>query len=365
MKFASAVLYLGSALCASAGTTYKMVQEYEGQTFFDGWDFYGNFDNLTHGDAIFVSASEASTSSLAYVNPSTNRAIIKVDNTTQVPFNEKRNTVRITTKDRYAVGSVWVADMYHVPYGCSVWPAFWASAPNWPAGGEIDTFEGVNQVTRNQMALHTTPGCTLRQDKSSLTQTSSLINSTNCDSAANENEGCVVTDPSTQSYGEVFANSGGGVFVTELAESGVSIWFFPRDVVPDSISSNGSSIDTSTLGTPVANFPSGPGGCDVNQHFEPQNLIFGITLCGDFAGAPNVFSETCSGKCYNDYVIGDPSVYNNAYFDVASVRVYGQSGKDVVVRTGAASNSAASHKRDGGVLPLVVFALVSFVFGWM
>jgi hypothetical protein len=42
---------------------------------------------------------------------------MKVDNKTQVAFNQKRNTVRITTKDRFAVGSVWIADMLHVPFG--------------------------------------------------------------------------------------------------------------------------------------------------------------------------------------------------------------------------------------------------------
>lgn len=65
----------------------------------------------------FVSADLAASDKLAYVDPGTNRAIIKVDNTSTVPFNEKRNTVRIATKDRYAVGSVWVADMFHLPYG--------------------------------------------------------------------------------------------------------------------------------------------------------------------------------------------------------------------------------------------------------
>lgn len=35
----------------------------------------------------------------------------------------------------------------------SVWPAWWSTGTDWPAGGEIDTFEGVNQQTNNQMAL--------------------------------------------------------------------------------------------------------------------------------------------------------------------------------------------------------------------
>lgn len=90
-------------------------------------------DNLTNGDAMFVpnlldhslsrdtelsysfiSASDNANDKLAYVDPNTKHAIMKVDNTTVVPFNDKRNTVRINTADRYGVGSVWVADMMQV-----------------------------------------------------------------------------------------------------------------------------------------------------------------------------------------------------------------------------------------------------------
>lgn len=62
----------------------------------------------------FVSASDAS--SLAYVNDAGN-AIMKVDNTSTVAFNDKRNTVRISSKDEFSSGSVWVADMLHFPFG--------------------------------------------------------------------------------------------------------------------------------------------------------------------------------------------------------------------------------------------------------
>jgi hypothetical protein len=80
-------------------------------------------DNLTNGDAIFVTSSVASSSKLAYVDSTTNRAIIKVDNTSTVAFNDKRNTVRISSQDEVGVGSVWIADMYHVPFGVRF---FWA-----------------------------------------------------------------------------------------------------------------------------------------------------------------------------------------------------------------------------------------------
>jgi hypothetical protein len=50
---------------------------------------------------------------------------MKVDNKSSVAFNQKRNTVRISTKDRFAVGSVWIADMLHVPFGVSLLCPLW------------------------------------------------------------------------------------------------------------------------------------------------------------------------------------------------------------------------------------------------
>ncbi|KAG7444204.1 glycoside hydrolase family 16 protein [Guyanagaster necrorhizus] len=320
----------------AAGTTYEMIKEYAGSGFFDDWDYYDNYDNLTNGDAIFVGSG----SDLTYIDSTTNRAIMKVDNTSTVAYNYKRDTVRIASKDRYEVGSIWIADMYHVPYGCSVWPAWWSQAPDWPTGGEIDTFEGVNLVTMNQMALHTESGC----KQVDPVQSSTLINTTDCDYEVDDNDGCVVTDPSTASYGAKFAAAEGGVFVTEFAETGISIWFFSRSSVPSSISSNSSTIDTDNLGTPVANWPKG--GCDIDTYFTAQNLIFDITLCGDFAGTASIFNETCTGTCYTDYVIGNASYYDTAYFDVASVRVYGVNGTDTTASSSSSSGAMSNNLWD-------------------
>lgn len=334
-------MLLGDLVLPVHAATYNLAKEYSGPTFFDEWAFYGQADNLTNGDAQFVSAAQGAQDRLAYVDTTTNHAIIKVDNTSTVAGLDKRNTVRIQTNHMFSIGSVWIVDMLHVPYGCSVWPAFWSKAPTWPEGGEIDTFEGVNMVQNNQMGLHTNPGC--KQVQPNQTTNSTWIPSTDCSVQANSNQGCIVLDPDTTSYGAAFANAGGGVWVTEFAQTGISIWFMPRAKVPSVISSNSSTIDTSAFGTPTANWPTG--GCPMDTYFSPQNIVFDITLCGDLARPPNIFSQTCPGVCYNDWVLGNGSNYNTAYFEIASMRVFSQSGTNTVVSPNAALGLLGSASR--------------------
>ena len=63
----------------------------------------------------------------------------------------------------------------------------------------------------------------------------------------------------------------------------------------------------------------------------------------DFAGATNVFSETCSGTCYTDYVIKDPSLYDTAYFEVDYVKVFSASGTNTIVSEDAADRAWVSR----------------------
>lgn len=83
--------------------------------------------------------------------------------------------------------------------------------------GEIDILEGINQMTTNQMSLHTAAGCT---QASGVTQTGTTTQ-TDCNLSVNSNNGCTVIDESTDSYGAGFESAGGGVWVTELADSGI------------------------------------------------------------------------------------------------------------------------------------------------
>lgn len=73
---------------------------------------------LTQYVGSYLSAKQASQFNLATVNAAGN-AVMRVDNTSSLGFGDKRNSIRISSKSRYTVGSVWIADMVHMPYGVS------------------------------------------------------------------------------------------------------------------------------------------------------------------------------------------------------------------------------------------------------
>jgi hypothetical protein len=49
--------------------------------------------------------------------------------------------VRLESKEKFDLGSVWLIDVAHLPTGCSVWPAIWTVGDNWPVNGEIGVYE--------------------------------------------------------------------------------------------------------------------------------------------------------------------------------------------------------------------------------
>lgn len=71
-----------------------------------------------------------------------------------------------------------------------------------------------------------------------------------------------------------------------------------------------------------------------------------------------MFAETCSGICYNDFVIGPPSNYDNAYFEVRSVRVFGTSSAVDIVQ---GSNGTSQKKAKGALLAVLVMTLLVFL----
>ncbi|TFY83334.1 hypothetical protein EWM64_g679 [Hericium alpestre] len=227
------VLFVSLLPLIQAATCYDIVREYSGQTFFDRWDFYGSWDNLTLGDVWWLDQNTASQQRLAYID-NNGRAVMRVDNTTTVANNDKRNSVRITSQDSYGAGSLWIADITHLPWGCSVWPAFWTKGPTWPDNGEIDIIEAVNVhplsppsplsacanpapsqlMGNNQYALHTTPGCVFTEGA---VQTGRQQGTKDC----SQGSGCVVAETKPNSFNAGFNDAGGGVWATQFDVEGV------------------------------------------------------------------------------------------------------------------------------------------------
>ncbi|CAD6570198.1 MAG: hypothetical protein CYPHOPRED_003797 [Cyphobasidiales sp. Tagirdzhanova-0007] len=294
----------------------SLAQAYAGQTFFDDWTFNASLaasviDNTTQGNIHYLSRDASTAAGLTFINAAGN-AIIKVDNTTSgvgdLTFG--RNSIKLVSNASFSLGTLFIVDAVHLPYGCSVWPSLWtlSSVTHDDNGGEIDIWEGVNNQQNAQHTLHTTTGCT-QSNNTALPYSGSVI-SNNCDYNINGNQGCVFRDNSTTSFGASFAASGGGVFATLWDGNGVQTWFWPRANIPPDI----------TAGTP-----------------DP-----------DTAGAADIFAQTCSGICTD--LIGDPTNYDTAYFEIASIKTYigapttaSITNTTTVAGTVAATTSAVSN----------------------
>ncbi|KAF9254259.1 hypothetical protein L218DRAFT_886668 [Marasmius fiardii PR-910] len=311
--------------CELSRASYIVFRDYSGQSFFSGWDFYGFIDNTTWGNVTFVDQNTATSQRLAYVDPTTGHAILRVDNTTNIPPATlvNRPTVKITTKEAFDVGSLIIIDVNHLPYGCSVWPAFWTLGINgqWPDVGEIDIIEGINNLPFNQIALHSTNGCFQAANPGQSGRTIT----TNCTLP----EGCLVQETKPNSFGAAFAQAGGGVWATQIDVSGIYIWFWSRPDVPRSVAqaTADSSLNLTDWGAPTASYPASA--CTISKFFQPQKLVLDTTLCGTWAGVPSIYAQTCGqGQSAKprlfqvSNVFGNGSNYGNAWWDISYVRVY-------------------------------------------
>lgn len=129
--------------------------------------------------------------------------------------------IRLTSLDSYGMGSLIIIDALHIPFGCSVWPAFWTYGIEtaWPLSGEIDIIEAINNMDNNQIALHTVQGCT-QQLFTPPAQTGNTLE-TDCSVP----RGCIVAEKA-DSFGPGFAAAGGGVFALQMEVSGIYVWYW-------------------------------------------------------------------------------------------------------------------------------------------
>lgn len=315
---------------SSSPSAYKQIAEFKHPSFFDGFTVYNNTDP-TAGSVTYVNEQTAKATELLgwvyYEDDQATNAYVGVDHHSKIAM---RPSVRLTSKQKLGPGSLTVIDVRHAPTGPSLWPAVWMLAPpeegEWPNAGEIDIMEWVNDVTFNAMTLHTGPGCTVDRDPSAYLGT---LGEADCNTGDDfpGNIGCSIKAPEKYTFdgesmataGPEFNKQGGGVYVHEWTEDSISMWLFPRHKLPADLRA-GKPNPKTWMQKPLARF-SGKG-CDFTTAFKPQQLIINISLCGQWAG--KVFGkggDDAWAQC-NAFVENNPQAFEEAFFDLASVRMY-------------------------------------------
>jgi len=303
---------------------WKLAETREGASFFDGWDFW-SLPDPTNGIVDYLNEQDAQSNGLIGVNSDGN-VLMKVETTQQVSGNRK--SIRIQSKNTFN-GGLLILDSVHMPTGCGTWPAWWSNGPNWPAGGEIDIIEGVNDYTNNQATLHTNPGCGLAStDSKALSISGTLIAGTDCAASTTSNQGCGIRANSNTTFGAGFNSIGGGVYAMQWDSSGISVFFFPRGSIPADIEAE--APQPSNWGLAMSRWPAID--CDPFKFFYDHVAIFDTTLCGDWAsgvwsssGVPGQ-DQSCAARTgfatCEDFVRNNGQAFQDAYWEVKSYKRY-------------------------------------------
>ncbi|KAF7191572.1 putative endo-1,3(4)-beta-glucanase [Pseudocercospora fuligena] len=317
---------------ANSSGAYELVADYCGNTFFDQFAAYTGPDP-TNGHVVYQSLADAADQKLVgfiyNATSSDSTAYIGPDSTNVAP--NGRNSVRLTSKQTFEAGSMAVIDVRHAPSQYGVWPAIWllGSEGTWPASGESDILEYVHEDSYNGMTLHTSPGCSV--NNASLAQQQGRLLNTNCNTG-NAATGCSVAayDQSrlAGTSSKVFSTAGhrfnlqsGGVYVHDWQADGITVWMFAQDHLPADLVA-GKPNPSTWKQKPLAKFS---GDCDFSSAFKSMQMIINIDFCGDWAGkvweSSGAANATGVATC-NDYVANNPKVFEEAYFEIASIKFY-------------------------------------------
>ncbi|KAI1924722.1 hypothetical protein LOZ64_000599 [Ophidiomyces ophidiicola] len=301
-----------------AAASYRLVDEYAGKSFFDKFDFFTGKDP-TEGFVEYVSEEKAWKNGLIGFSTTyfgDNQTWLGVDRTNIAP--KGRRSVRITSKKAYNQG-LFIADFAHVPGNmCGAWPAFWMLGPNWPYGGEIDIYEGVNLEVQNSVTLHTGPNCTISQNITS----TGRVRTTNCDVAApgqKHNEGCQISSRDPRNYGTRMNAAGGGLYATLWTKHDIKVWFLPRRHKMASDIAHG-RLHPESWGRAMAHFT---GNCSFTKSFRDLKIVINTTFCGVWAGRVWASSPcaSVSPTCEN-FVANYPEAFRQTYWAINSLKVY-------------------------------------------
>ncbi|KOS20108.1 putative endo-1 [Escovopsis weberi] len=299
---------------------YELTEVYNASNFADKFNFV-NLPDRNDGYVYYQRKEEAMSQGLYAIRD--NEVYIGVDHSTDLTQSglPGRASLRLESKSRYKYGLI-VARFTHLPaLRCGTWPAFWTVGDSWPAGGEIDLFEGFNEDGLNRPAFHVGGSDRLGACRLDGAGQSSQVSTANCDNKFQDpplqwpGQGCTSADPRG-----LRAYSNGGTYALEWAGSHIKLYNFERGREPADLASP--TPDTATWGTPSV-FLKAPH-CDIDSHFQAQRLVLDIAFCGNPTGTAlwdSCWERTNHSTCA-DYVAGSPADFAETYFQIQDIRVF-------------------------------------------
>ncbi|KAE9391305.1 hypothetical protein BT96DRAFT_1001475 [Gymnopus androsaceus JB14] len=220
-----------------------------------------------------------------------------------------RNSMKLSSSETFNVGTMMIS----ISSIC-IWPALWLlGGGTWPAGGEIDIIEGVNEYVHNVMSIHISEGC-------SITQNNALVDSTI--NIASDLD-CYVPIPMAPGF-----NAGGGTYAIQIIDAGIYINYWAAGSVPSDITSgspNPSSWSAQTFFSAT--------NCAIGTYFTNLALIIDTNLGGTFTegvwstSGPTSLTSCASSTGYStaaSYVQNVGSVFSDAYWQISSINIYSQ-----------------------------------------
>jgi len=232
---------------------YTLEHSMTGENFFSNFNFFTGKDP-TDGFVTYVDEATAKKGEL--ISTKSDGIYIGVDTKTKLQENGPgRNSIRLEGKTSFNHGIVTL-DVKHAPTGCGLWPALWLLNPSkpWPGNtGEVDIFEVTHNTDQNAMTLHTSEGCTIKNEGMA-----GQVKTTNCWTQApgqQANEGCQVLAPSNlqspvkaskraaskgvATAGKPFNDQQGGMYAVVWSSQSIETYFFPRNEIPPELAIGG------------------------------------------------------------------------------------------------------------------------------
>eukprot|EP01084_Bolivina_argentea_P089121 160877_1 len=296
---------------------YILNFSYVGNTFFDDFYFVDGVSDKSFSN--FMNKSEAT--SMGMINTTSSTAYIGTDYT-NIVGSEGRPSICLKSYPTWSSG-LFILNASHMPTGCGTWPAFWLLTKH--STGEIDIIEGINLRTDDQSTVHTTTLCDYSSVASTLNMTGKMIY-TNCTLGADDG-GCAIIPNDNTSYGTGFNNNGGGIYATELSDTGIKIWFWtmskplaiPKDIYDKKPNPNEWDL-------PYAYFPFVDTVCNnVSADFYNMDIRLDLFYCG-YAGTAYYWDEKCLETTKNvsceQWVANNPQYFKDAYWLLNYIDVY-------------------------------------------